>query len=144
MKTISKIPLLLAFLLIITLSVLYLNFRTGNLVIKFEDYKINETLQGVITVNIEEGDSVNKNEPILITLTKNKTILSSETITFEEFVMKSNNPEKPSNGTYSKPESYSVEVDKIINHKFSEEGEYDLTFTMFNPEIIIRRAIKVL
>jgi len=60
---------------------------TGKISLQIEpDYHLNEVLEGQISVNIEQGDSIQKDSEIKLTLSKNNDVLAETTKTFEEFL----------------------------------------------------------
>ena len=60
---------------------------TGKVVLQTEpSYNLNESLGGQAILNLEEGDSIQKDTQIKLILSKDEVVLSERTLTFEEFL----------------------------------------------------------
>ena len=136
-------------IIIVGLVFVGINFvnLTGNVLLEFEkDFTIGEKLTGPLILTIEEGDSLSKDTPILLSLIKGNEVLRAETLTLEEFVKKSS-----SQGVFKESQEYIyeentvhiVEVERIIDYTFEKSGDYQLIFSVLSLDINIRKRIKV-
>lgn len=123
-------------------------FRSANVVLNYqEDFKLGDKLSGDLTMGIEEGDSLDAQMPILISLSKAGTMISSETMTLEEFIQLSGiNVEKVNRDGqefYETIGTYNVPIEKIIDYTFNEAGQYEMMFVLLDLDIAQITSISV-
>jgi len=129
-------------------SLMFLNFKTGNVLIEYEEsFKTNEALTGKLSITVEQGDSINKDSQILLSLSKENEIILTKTISIEEFVQLSGkNPQitqKADGSFYETPDVYTVDVSKIIQYTFDKPGQYELFFSILELDIAVKKKITV-
>ena len=113
---------------------------TGNVIADYE-YKasIGDAIDYIMEVNVPEN-GIDSTTPLIVSLSKDGKIIDSKVISIEEFVKLSDNTQTLEGEVI--PEGvYSSEARKIINYKFSEQGEYELYFAIFKLDIM--RTIKI-
>jgi hypothetical protein len=69
--------------------------------------------------------------------------IETVTLTLEEFISLSDNPQKPVNGLYAGPSTHSLEISKVIDYTFTESGDYELLFNIFQLDLTVRKNIHV-
>ncbi len=142
------------YLLIIAVSlfalfILFANFLnlTGNVLLDAENLNSGEQLSGVLVLNIEKGDSLSKELLIFLALSRNDSVIVSESFALEEFIENSDSkilPVKRDSGEfYETPGAYELEVSKIINYTFEEPGEYELLFSILDLDMNTRKTFRV-
>ena len=139
--------ILIAVLLLIVF-LMFLSFKPANVIVEYqEQFKLNEPLRGSLSITLESQDSIKKETPLLLSLSKGDKILEAKTLTLDEFIQLSNNPisptKKDSGSYYETPGTYSVDLEKLIPYTFVERGEYELLFNIFKIDLTIRRKITV-
>lgn len=127
---------------------MFSNFKTGNVIVEYqESFKLNEQLTGKLSLSIEQGDSIEADTPILISLTKQDKVIDVKTMSLKEFIALSDNPTPPTTRDgkeyYETPKTYNVDISKIIEYTFVESGEYELTFNILKIDVTIRKIITV-
>lgn len=133
---------------VIAFSLLSINFLslTGNVALE-ESINLGEKLSGDLILQIDEGDSLSEQLPILIALTKNNSIILTETLTLEKFIQNSDNPKDPvkknSESFYEIPGKYNLEISNIIDYNFEEPGEYELLFSILDLDINTKKKFLV-
>lgn len=115
-------------------------FKSGNVILNYqEDFKLGERLSGDLSIGIEEGDSLDSQMPILVSLSKNGTMIFSETLTLEEFIQLSGvSVEKvmaSGKEYYQKAGFYSVPIEKVVDYTFNDAGQYELMFVLLDLDI---------
>ena len=128
---------------------MFLSFKPANVIIEYqESFKLQEALTGSLSLTLEKQDSLEKDTPLLISLSKENEILEARTLTLDEFIKLSDNPidpiKKDSGYFYETPGTYSIEIDKLIPYTFNERGEYELLFNIFKIDLTIRKKISVM
>jgi hypothetical protein len=123
-------------------------FRSGNVVLNYEKYfKLGDKLSGDLTIGIEQGDRLDVKMPILVSLSKNGTMIASETLTLEEFInlagIKLDKVSRSGKDFYETVGSYNVPIEKIVSYNFNETGEYEMLFSLLNLDINQITTIKV-
>ena len=128
----------------IALFILSLNFfnLTGNVILQPE-FSIGENITGTLTIVIDEGDNLNKNLPILISLIKNNTAIKTETLTLEKFIQESDSEIKPINSFYKTPGTFSVNLENFFQFTFNESGEYELLFSVIELNINTKKTFTI-
>lgn len=115
-------------------------FKNANVVLNYnENYTLGQKLSGDLTIGIEKGDSLDVKMPILVSLSKNGTIISSETLTLEDFIGLSGfdleKVKRDDGEFYETPGFYLVSISKVINYTFNESGEYEMMFVLLDLDI---------
>src|SRR3989344_2844352 len=84
---------------VIAVLIIFLQWRAANVIVDIgeQTFRVNDYLGGTLSITLEPGDSIQKDTPILVTLTKNNTVLQAATLTFQEFIEQSSNPINPTN-----------------------------------------------
>jgi hypothetical protein len=128
------------------LSVYLLSFQvTGNVVAQLPaDYKVGEELSGELAINIEQNDNLSLDKPLFIALiNESNSVLFSKTLTFRELISMDKSGIKTTHGINVPSGKYLFDLSDIVSYKFTNSGEYEPDFTMFDPDIIIRKNINV-
>jgi len=124
------------------------SFKTANVVLNYEqDFKQGDKLSGVLTVGIEDEDRLDAGTPILVSLTKGDSVISSQTMTLDEFIVlsgaKINKVERNGKYYFETPGSYNVPISKVIDYSFKDKGEYQLLFSILDLNMVKVTAITV-
>ena len=140
---------MLVFISLILISAVALTFLalntfnlTGNAILQSE-FSIGKNLTGELSITIDEGDKLNRNIPILISLTKNDIVVKAETLTFEKFVELSGSKTQPINSFYKTPENFVINLENYFQFTFNESGEYKLLFSVLELDINIEKTFLV-
>src|SRR3989344_9295783 len=138
--------LFLAIIVLFAIGTLFvMNFQTANVVAEYQETaSLNDPLSGKLTLAVEEGDSINKETPLMISLIQGKNVIAVETMPLEEFVSLSDNPMPPvkkENGEfYEQPQMYNVEISKIIDYHFTQPDTYELTFNVPKIDLLVKKV----
>ncbi len=103
---------------------------TGNVVLDLENnFKIGDTIKGDIVVN--QGEN---NEAIygMILLTKNNAPITTKTFNLKDDLVK-----EESNGKNI------LKIEKLIEYRFEESGNYELLFSVLDLDINIKKRFEV-
>jgi len=135
-------------LLIIVGGLLFFNFRSGNVVVNYdESFKTGDKVSGTLTLNLEQRDELQKDTAMIVSLSRGNKVLLAETLTIQEFIsLSGKNPktiQKQDSVYYIGPESYPVKIESILDYTFSEPGSYEVFFTIPKIDFTIKRAILV-
>ena len=128
------------------LLVNFLNF-TGNVLLDTGNFNSGGQLSGVLVLDIEEGDSLSKELLVFLALSRNDSVIVSESFTLEKFIENSNSKilfvERGSGEFYDTPGTYELEVSKVINYTFEEPGNYELLFSILDLDMNTRKKFRV-
>jgi|SRR3989344_1728792 len=149
----KKWLVLASFLVLVLLGLFFITQNiTGKVSLDFDSkFNTGEKIPGNLVIQIQEGDNIKDNTPILVSLSKIQAtgdkIIEAETLSFKEFIDLSNKPipaEKiGSQYFYTTPGEYSVPINSIIKNSLENPGEYEVYFKIFEPEITIRKRFLV-
>ncbi|MDO8460684.1 MAG: hypothetical protein Q7S74_06245 [Nanoarchaeota archaeon] len=126
-----------------------LGWKSPNVIAQFPNsFKVGDKISGDVTITIEQGDSISADTPILIALSSsNGGVLEANTMTFKEFTSYSKDlpieTQKEGKIYYETPGKYSVDISKVIDYKFIDKGNYELTFVIFALDISQNLPIEV-
>ncbi len=135
--------------LIVIVLVFALHWRASQIVLNIDEQEFNvgENLGGTLSIKIEPGDSLKKDIPILISLSKENETVAATTLTLEEFIQASNNPSNPilhdNDYYYETPATHIVNIDKILTYQFTKKGQYELLFNILSIGLTVKRTIIV-
>ena len=143
----------LVLMVIVALALIFVFLKsdgiTGNVALEIqESSSVGSQLPGNLVLTIEQGDRIEKSTPILVSLTKGKKdVIEVKTLSIAEFIALSDSPIDPatkdSKEYFETPGSYSVKTSLLIGYTFTEKGNYELFFRIFDPDITIRKEISV-
>lgn len=121
---------------------------TGEAIADFEKkFNINDSLSGIVSLTIENGDVLPADTPLIVAIIKEKENSVAETLTLEEFIQKSDNPvnsvEIDGKKYFNQERKYSVELSQLLVYNFNEKGNYQLLFDVPSIDLKIERVISV-
>ncbi len=127
----SRLPVVLLVVvllgLILTGFVLY-HSLTGSVVLETEkNYALNQPLTGVLHLTIEEGDSLDEDSPVFVSLKKDSAVLSENTITLSEFIGLQSSPVEVSNESISCVNVSIPVIEEVCNDVFNETTNETIT-----------------
>jgi hypothetical protein len=121
-----------------------LPFNTGNVLLNApQNFVVGDSLKGILSIGIEQGDKVKTDAPVLIALSRDNSVLVVKTLTIGELFAFSDSSIGPVEGYYVNPESYQLEISKVFNYTFVEKGDYELIVHIYEPEISSKQTIVV-
>ncbi|MBS3091307.1 hypothetical protein J4217_02575 [Candidatus Pacearchaeota archaeon] len=143
-----NILIVLILVLIVVGTLFTINFKPGNVIVEYqESFRQGDPLSGKLTITIEQGDSLDASIPIIVSLSNEAGIIEAKTLRLSEFMQISDNPTQPvkkeNSLFYDTPGLYSVDINKIIQYKFQEKGQYELLFNIVKINLAIKKSIIV-
>ena len=135
-------------ILAVIAAVFVLNFKTGKVVVEYQEvYSLNNNLTGQLALAIQQGDSLDKNTPLMISLIQGQNVIDVKILTLEDFVSLSDNPvpavQKENGYFFEQPQTYNVEISKIISYQFTRPGQYELLFNIPQIDLRVRKTNEV-
>ncbi|MBU0466417.1 MAG: hypothetical protein KJ718_04970 [Nanoarchaeota archaeon] len=122
------------FLLILG-SLLLLQWRSGLAISEFpEEFQVGDKLSGNLLIEIQNTGDITKQTLILIFLSKEIDIITSQSLSFEEFLLLA---EKNS------IDIYSLGISKILNYQFTEPGKYEIMFYIPEIDLVVKETFLI-
>lgn len=128
---------LVYFLVILSIIVLFsITFNTlkltGNILLDLKDnFEKGENLTGKLNLKLTD---IPEDALAIILLTKDNKGIESQIISVKKL---------KENSVQINVETYSIELEKIINYTFEEPGQYELTFSILEKNINEKRKITI-
>lgn len=98
-----------------------------------------ENFDGNLVLNFGENKILANKTIFIAIIGKNNSVLASTTKTFDE-LMNTIPSTKVTDDYYLTFGDYAFPLNKLIPYEFGK-GEYEIDFTMFNPDLLIRQKI---
>jgi len=135
-------------LIVIVVAVLRIGVFTGNVLLESDaDFVKGGKLSGILTLNIEEGDSLREKTTILVAIMQDETVLEATTLTLGEYIELSNNLVSPipkeDENYFEQVGSYKVDIADILQFNFPDSGEYELLFSILTMDLNQREKLVV-
>ncbi len=149
---VSKQVITLAVTLVALASLILLvgNFLgiTGNVLIDVKgDFEQNDTLEGNLVLDIEEGDSLSEDLSMLLMVSKNDSVLSAETFSLKSYLELTEQEilpvTKPDGKYYEQVGTYKNNIKDMIDFTFEEPGKYELLFAIPSLDITERKVFLI-
>lgn len=132
------IPILIVVALIALLF--FTQFRTGNVVASIDSIKVGDKLQGNLKLTIEDKDNLNADAPLIFSITKGRDVKEVQTFTLKDFISSSDNPQE---SQPYKAGTYTVPISSITNYTFTENGNYEVFFSMPRINYVVQTNVAV-
>lgn len=133
------------FVLVLTITGLYFaipNFAGRTITDLTTDSKIEIDSSGNFFI-VLDGEKISADRPVFIAIIDgNRKVLASKTLSFGELMDLGKSAANAKDGFYSGSGKYSFSLEKVLSYEIPK-GDYELDFTMFNPDFIIRKKFSV-
>ncbi len=145
----KKTAITLLILAIMIAAVIFLlQWRAGQAVLEVgeNEYDVGDNLVETFSLTIKAGTTINKDAPILLTLTKSDNVAAVTTFTLEDLIKSSDlsPPSLKDNKYYfSTSNTYIVNSDQFLSYKFTEADTYELLFNVLSLDLTLKRTIIV-
>ncbi len=148
MNMMKKLIVTIAIIMLAILAILFFSFKTGNVTLDFQDNnRVGSHIKGDLYLTLQKGDSIQKGTPILIYISKGGKVIEAATLTIDEIVSSSKNPQKTISKDgqefYEQEGTYTIQLDPLFNYQFEEAGTYIVTLQILSSGYSLQKSFYV-